>query len=209
MNATRPAAAVFLTLTLLSSAPPARAQRLGMPVWNSVGAGTGFLVALDAGFPKDRDTNYAIRAEAGVGPIRAGVSRGVFTGGSASGDQELTAVTGAFRMVGGGLNPVAMNTQAGYAHGADDVSVFKRYTASVGLGVNPPLTGFTLRPWISPGLRVTHRSGAESGTTTRFGVAGGLDATFGLLGGHVGFDREAGETTVGAGVHVAFGLPGS
>jgi hypothetical protein len=202
--------AVFMTMM----ASPGAAQIPGMPVWNNPTAGTGVVLSADFGNSSrpGEGTSYALRANLGLGRLNLGYSLGSQDPTESS---TSTGGTAALRLAGGGVLPLALNAQAGYASGDDDVSRRTRTTVAAGLSLKPPLPGLGLEPWISPGLRINHRpegASMDEGTHTRFGVAGGVNARFGLLGVHAAVDHEdtggrGGTTTVGLGVHLGLGLP--
>jgi hypothetical protein len=207
---------IIAALILLSLAAPARAQLLGLPVWNDPNTGTGITLSGDVGFP-DADgfgTVYAGRANLGVGGLQIGVTAGTH---EPEGSDRVSSLGGSLgvRLIGGTVLPFAINAQGGFSTEDSDVGRFTRATASIGLGVSTPVPGMALQAWLSPGVRfLRHPSGGVDGreTDTNFGAAVGASLGMGIVGIHVGVDYEnaAGdlsETTVGVGVHIGFKAP--
>lgn len=186
------------------------AQIGGIPLWNEPSDPGGVEIAGDVGFDSDEDVNmYAGRVQAGLGPLALGATIGVRDLEDPV-DIESYGATAALRLIVGGLNPLALNLQAGY--GADDIDTpdETRFSAAVGLSIVPPDLGFRLEPWISPGARMirTRVNGEWVDGDTRFALAGGVRATFGLLGLHVGADHvDKGDTSYGVGLHLRLGPP--
>jgi hypothetical protein len=186
----------------------------GMPVWNSPAAGSGVVLSGDYGHSDSpgAGSSYAVRGNVGVRRVNLGISLG---SPDPAASQNSTGGTMALRLAGGGISPLAINVQGGYAAGEDEISSRSRATLAFGLSLRPPLPGFSLEPWISPGLRMDHRpsgSPVDDGTDVRMGVAAGVNARFGLFGVHAAVDHEKaggdrGITVVGIGVHLALGIP--
>jgi hypothetical protein len=207
-----------LTLGVVASlAAPATAQWLGEPVWNRLEAG-GFVINADYAKP---NSNYGKGSTWGV-RVSWGLGTSTLTAGATSwkpeGAGSLTSIGGnaAFWLIGGTLLPIASpgiraNLQLGVAHTeAANVLVSPAsstaVTGAVGFGIRLPAPGFTVEPYLSPGIR--YRSVSGGGSSAEFGYAIGANADFGLLGVHLAFDNEkvkgGGNVGVfGVGAHVA------
>jgi hypothetical protein len=191
-------------------AGPARAQINGLPLWNEpVGSGS-LTFSGDVGAASDADgpPTWAGRAQAGFGSLSVGAALGV----TDPGDNEIGrfGTTAAWRFLGGGVAPLAMNVQGGYASDELDTGHRSRYSAAVGLSLSAGVPGFRIEPWISPGVRISRTTelGRPRGHVTRFGMAAGVSATMGLFGIHLGADHESnGDTIYGAGLHMRLNAP--
>src|SRR4029077_1602451 len=110
---------VALTLGLAAVwAPPAVAQWLGEPVWNSPSGGTGVTISGDYAHPNEgygKGNTWGGRASLGLSTIT--LTAGVASWKPAGATQSLTSVGGnvAFRLIGGSLLPFAINMQLGGA----------------------------------------------------------------------------------------------
>lgn len=209
----------LLTLGVAAGlATPAAAQWLGEPLWNSV-TGGGFTISADYGKPND---NYGSGSAWGA-RLSLGYRAATFTAGAANwrpggGGPSLTSVGGnvAVRLSGGPLLPtpspgLRANLQVGFGHTEVANQIFApasetMVTGAVGLGARLPAPGFSVEPYVSPGVRYRSYSGGTS--STEFGYAIGANITFRSFGAHFAYD---GETTkggpsvgvFGVGVHVA------
>jgi hypothetical protein len=199
-------------------AAPAAAQWIGVPVWNSPGAGSGITIAGDWGKPDSasgKGNTFGGRASLGIGTltVTAGIESYKPEGASSS----ITSIGGNFamRFIGGSLIPLSINLQGGAAHSDSTSSApaATRVIGAVGVAISLPTPGVSIEPYVSPGLRYTKFSTtAASSGNTNFGYAIGANLTFGTLGLHVAYDNEhrtgGGSTSVfGLGAHVSLRMP--
>lgn len=198
---------------VIGLATPLAAQWLGEPVWNSPKGGTGLTISGDYGHP---NADYG-KGNAWGGRASLGLSTITFTAGVASwkpagATTSLTSVGGnvAFRLIGGSLLPVAVNLQLGGASTNSSPATTTTLIGAAGLSVPLPTPGFSIEPYVSPGVRY-HNAGGGS-HTTNFGYAIGANLGFGLLGVHVAYDHERRSSTssgsvFGIGAHLGIHLP--
>jgi hypothetical protein len=205
--------ALILMLLPLSTAS---AQITGMPLWNDPHGGTGITISGDAGFPEPDGygTVLAVRANAGLGTLQAGLTAGTRNPDEGDNVSSFGATLGS-RLFGGPLVPIAVNLQGGFATEKPGEDRITRITAAAGAGLKLPVPGLNLQAWISPGVRFlrTPRLGGDGSLTKgEFGIAGGVNLGLGLIGLHVGVDHENApgdekNTTFGVGVHVNLKAP--
>jgi hypothetical protein len=189
----------MLTLGLMAGlAARAAAQWLGEPVWNSP-TGGGFVVSADYAKPDD---NYGGGTAWGA-RLSLGLGTATFTLGAANWEG-LTSIGGnvAIQLIGGTLLPIPSpgiraNLQVGVARTElANVVVSPSGTAvtgAVGVGVRLPAPGFSVEPYVSPGIRYHSQvsSGSGSGgSSTEFGYAIGANIGFGSWGVHLAYDNE-------------------
>lgn len=201
---------VLAGLAAAALGTPARAgaQIAGMPVWNSPKGGMGLTIAADFGWPDSSGgdgTTYAGRVVFGMSALTLSAMVGSRSPEGAGSVTEYGG-TAALRLIGGSLMPVSVNLQGGFGSASESSVTTTRGTLALGFAIDLPTPGFTLEPWVAPGLRLTH---AGSQTDTQFGIAGGLTIGLGMLGIHAAMDYEnlAGgghTTTLGLGAHLAF-----
>ena len=180
-------ATAFAALTL--AAVPASAQVAGLPVFNS-GVNSGITLNADLGLPNadaGKGKTWAGTGSIGAGPLGFtaiiasrkpdGASSQTWVGGTAN-----------LKLFGGPLIPVSINAQvgAGYgvAKGAGPLgSDLKQLNIPVGIGiaVNVPTPGLSIRPWIAPRMQYMRTSGGVDNHTTKFGMSAGVN--LGLVGG--------------------------
>ncbi len=213
-----------LTLGLTAFlAAPAAAQWLGTPIWNPKG-GTGLTIYGDYGKPStDANGGYAFGARAALGLGTLTLTAGLTSYEPEGFNDHATSYggTAAFRLIGGSLLPVALNLQVGAAHSGEVTSGTGTFLAqttvdgAVGFSVPLPTPGFTIEPYISPGIRYHKLSNVPVGTPdheTNFGWVIGGNLGFGLVGIHLAYDSEKfddGTThgVFGVGAHVGIRLP--
>ena len=204
-----------VTLAALGNPGRAFGQLIGMPVWNSPKDGTGLTIAADFGSPDSvggKGSAYAGRAVLGLSPLTVSATIGARNP-EAGANITQYGGTAALRLIGGSLVPVSVNVQSGIATFRQSSVRTIRGTAALGFAIEVPLPGMSVEPWVAPGLRVTHTGAAGSSgahTDTRFGVAGGLTISVGMLGLHAAIDYEsvAGgrhSTILGIGAQFAIG----
>jgi hypothetical protein len=195
---------------------PALAQIPGMPLWNDPHGGSGISLSAEAGFPEPDGygTVFAVRANAGLGTLQAGVTAG--TRNPDLGDNVSSfGVTLGSRIFGGPLVPLAVNLQGGFGTEKPGDDRITRITAAAGAGLKLPVPGLNMQAWIAPGVRFLRTPRIDDdGSLTKgeFGIAGGVNFALGLVGIHVGVDHENAEgderiTTFGIGAHVNLKAP--
>jgi len=184
-----------LTLSLAAVlSTPAAAQWLGQPVWNSI---TGGGLAISADYAKP-DDSYGGGTAWGA-RLSVGLATATFTIGAASWEG-LTSVGGnvAIRLIGGALLPIpSRGIRANLQVGAVQTELANvvvspsvtALTAAVGIGARLPAPGFSVEPYVSPGIRY-HSEVSAGGSSTEFGYAIGANVGFGSWGVHLAFDNE-------------------
>lgn len=184
--------ALTLTVAVALRVPPARAQFVGMPVWNTPSGRTGTTMAADHGRPDSENGKgnaWGARSSLSVGAFTITLG---YSGWKPDGTpQKLWSFggSGALRMMSSAL-PVAVNVQVGVVH-EDSVTTKAPHTAVTGaLGISVLLVNkqLNVEPYVSPGIR--YRDGTNVGGRTEFGYAVGANLGFGLVGVHLAFDRE-------------------
>ena len=203
-------------------AAPVAAQWLGEPVWNSPKGGTGLTIYADYGKPNDSygsGNAFGGRVSLGLGTLT--LTAGLSTYKSDSlGPDRITSYGGnaEFRLIGGSLLPVAVNLQVGAAHssavtsGTQTLPAETTVLGAVGLSVPLPTPGFSIEPYLSPGIRYHHYSNVTPDHETNFGWVIGGNLGFGLVGIHLAYDSEKfdnGTThgVFGVGANVGIKLP--
>ncbi len=205
-------------------AAPATAQWLGTPMWNSPKGGTGLTIYGDYGRPNTdagKGNAFGGRAALGLGTLT--LTAGVASWKPEAFNDRVTSYggTAAFRLIGGSLLPVAVNLQLGAAHSGEVTSGTQTFLAqttvdgAVGVSVPLPTPGFTIEPYLSPGIRYHKLSNVPAGTPdheTNFGWVIGANLGFGLVGIHLAYDSEKfddGTThgVFGVGANVGIKLP--
>jgi hypothetical protein len=192
---------VLVVLLAATLADPLAAQLNSMPVHYSPKGGTGFTVYGDFGKGLNEEsgenTAFAARAVLGVSAITLGVGVGTVNasipGLSSDENNFQWMAMAAFRILGGGPIPAAINIQAGYGRLATDSIAEVNVPVGVGLSVSAPVPGITLEVWGAP--RISYRRvtvGASSETQTGFGLSGGINFGFSIgLGGYVALDWQS------------------
>lgn len=200
------AAAVALVL-LGAAARPAAAQSLrGVPL-GVAPSGTGINLGVDYGSPdNDYDgggTAYGVTG--GVGFSRFGIAASV---GSIDPDNfnkasSYGAMVG-MRLIGGGLNPLAIGAQAGGTHAEVGGITTTTYNAGASVRFSPPL--FPLKPWGVAYYAMSDNDAMKDEVRMTLG----LDFNLMLgLGVHAAYDwGNDGGATWGIGAHFKFGVPG-
>ena len=216
---------------MLAAATPVGAQLNSIPVYTSPKAGTGIAVSADYGKGMNEESGQnralAARGTLGLGPFQLGAGIGTVNP-EISGERQDSfqwMATAALRLIGGGVMPLAINIQAGYgrveiAQDSTEVNI----PISVGVGLSPPIPGFSLELWAAPrysirDLKINDLSVSQNG----FGISAGVDLGFSMgLGVHAALDWEyLGEETgsvfdlpstkpavFGVGLSYNFKLPG-
>jgi opacity protein-like surface antigen len=180
----------LLALSALLAAAPLQAQVAGLPVFNS-GVNSGISLNADVGFPNadaGKGKTWAATGGVGLGPLG-------FTATLASrkpeglDGQTWAGATANLKVFGGPLIPVSVNAQVGVGYGVvkDGSPVpgedLKLLNVPVGLGiaVNIPTPGLSIKPWLAPRLQYMRSSGALDDSQTKFGLSAGVN--LGLVGG--------------------------
>jgi hypothetical protein len=135
--------AAVAALALGASAVAAHAQLPGLPVF-IVPAGTGFSVAADAGFADGANT-YALTGGVGLGRIGLSVSLGGSDIDVLDNTEATYGAQAGIRLFGGGLNPLAIGAQAGYASVDVGGKTSDRIPVGATIRFSPP--AFPLKPW--------------------------------------------------------------
>lgn len=221
------AAAVMLGLT----AAPVGAQLNSIPVYTSPKGGTGISIFADygKGLNDESGKNRALAARVVIGLAALQLGAGIGTvNPEIAGERENKfqwMATAALRLIGGGVMPLAVNIQAGYgrveiAQDSTEVNI----PISVGVGLSPPLPGFSLELWAAPRYSIRDlKIGDLSVSQNGFGISAGVNLGFSMglgvygaldweyLGAESGsvFDLPSTKPAVfGVGVSYNFKLPG-
>lgn len=200
---------------------PVTAQWFGMPAWNSPEGGGGITLSADYGrtdFNDDTDpfeaSSFGARGSLALG--RTTLALGVSRFDSEGTDPTITVVgaQAAFRVLGGGQLPVAVNLQAGVSRhgvidgGSQDVP---NWLAGVGISTTLPATPAEIEPYVSVSNR-WHRVSGASDSEANLGFVLGANVNFTTFGVHVAYDSESfeGDSRLGVfglGAHVTLRLP--
>ena len=180
-------ATALAALTL--AAVPASAQVAGLPVFNS-GVNSGITLNADLGLPNQdagKGKTWAFTGGLGAGPLgftATIASRKPEVGNS----QTWVGGTGNLKLFGGPLIPISINAQVGAGYGVDKGagplgSDLKQLVVPVGLGIalNVPTPGLSIKPWIAPRMQYMRTSGGVDNHQTKFGMSAGVN--LGLVGG--------------------------
>lgn len=212
---------------VLLLAAPAAAQVRGLPVYNP-GVPSGIGLYGDVGFANEnagKATTLGVTARAGFGPLGVTATVGRWNPAAAGADtRTVVGGTGNLRLFGGGILPVSLTLQGGYARltlpgaGAGTGGREERIPVGLGLAVSVPSPVVTIKPWIAPRLDVVRaRVGtgtlAVTETETNFGASGGIEVnTITGFGLHVAYDyvrvNGANAGTFGVGLHAGIKIPG-
>jgi hypothetical protein len=197
---------------------PAAAQVGGLPVFNS-GVNSGISLNFDYGMPNEDAGNgksLGFTGGAALGPIGFTATYASHTPDGADAQSWLGA-TANLKMFGGPLIPVSVNGQIGIGYSSQDVGLpedakFVSIPVGVGIALNIPTPGVSIKPWIAPRLQYTRSTGAFDDSDTRFGISAGVN--FGLVGGlnaRAAYDQvKIDDATVGTfsiGVGYNFNVP--
>jgi hypothetical protein len=193
------AAAVALVL-LGASVRPAAAQILaGVPL-GVAPSGTGIVLGLDYGDTEGGASAYGVTG--GFGFSRFGVAASV---GSLDPDNFNSATSygamAGMRLIGGGLNPLAVGVQGGVLSGEVGGLDAKAYNAGATVRFSPPL--FPLKPW---GV-VYYNMPEDASSEVRMSIGVDFNLLLGL-GVHAAYDWGDTGYIWGVGAHFKFGVPG-
>lgn len=191
--------AAAVALALGASAVAAHAQLPGLPVFPAP-SGMGFMVAADAGFG-DAANSYALTGGIAMGRLGFTASIGSSDFDVLNSSEVTYGAQAGIHLVGGGLNPLSVGVQAGYAGVDMGVETVNRIPVGANVRFTPPM--FPLKPW---GVAYYDLGDGEE---FRFSV--GVD--FNLLPGlglHAAYDwGDTGTEQLGAfysiGAHFKFG----
>jgi hypothetical protein len=186
-------------MMLGAAATPAGAQLNSIPVYTSPKGGTGISVSVDYGKGLNEESGknrgLAARGVIGLAMLQLGAGIGTVNPEIAGERQDKFQwmATAALRLIGGGVMPLAVNIQAGYgrveiAQDSTEVNI----PISVGVGLSPPLPGFSLELWAAPRYSVRDlKVGDLSASQNGFGISAGVDLGFSMgLGVHAALDWE-------------------
>jgi hypothetical protein len=189
--------AVIAAALLGAVAAPARAQLNSMPVFFSPKGGTGIVLYGDFGKglndESGKNTAWAARGVLGIGPVSAGGAVGTVNpevDGQRQNAFQWMAMA-AFRLLGGGPLPLAVNVQTGYGRLApSDTTSEVNVPVGLGVSLNAPTPGLSLEVWAAPRFTVRRvKVGDATETQTGFGLSAGVSAGFSSgLGGYVAVD---------------------
>ena len=206
---------VLLASTLVVlAAGTSTAQGLGMPLWNSPKGGTGLTISGDVAMPGEdygSGTAFGGRASVGFGAMTLGASVVSWKPDEVADSYTSLGATGAFRVIGGSLMPIALNLQVGAARvgetGPDPATT--RVTAGAGLSVALPTPGLAIEPYVSLSNRWTMQE--ELDTESGLGWTIGANVSFGMFGFHLAYDSEdylgVSQNTFGIGAHFSLRAP--
>jgi hypothetical protein len=214
---------VLALLATLALSRAARAQVLGLPVYN-VGTPHGIGLYADVGFPNgDYGKGVAVGAtgRVGFGFIGATATVATYNPKGPGGSTTSVGATGNFKVFGGPLVPLSVTLQGGAGYwkvaGATSATDLKNYHFPIGLGIalSIPNPALAIKPWIAPRLDINHaKIGSVSSTNTNFAISGGVELnTLGGLGLHAAYDWIKGDlgarpSIFSVGAHYAIRVPG-
>jgi hypothetical protein len=201
----------------ITTATPAAAQFLGMPVWNSPKGGTGITINGDYAKPNadwGKGNAFGARGSVGLGSLSLTAGFSSWKPEGASNSLKSLGGDAAFRVIGGTLLPVNVNLLVGGARTtASGVSGnITTLVAGGGVSVSLPTPGISIEPYVSLTNR-WHKTSGVTGTDSDFGWTVGANLGFGgFFGLHFAYDSESlgGGSTggiIGIGAHVALKAP--
>jgi opacity protein-like surface antigen len=225
--------ALVLSVAATVGASPARAQVLGIPVYNS-GIARGIGLYGDVGFPNaaaGKGTAFGLTGRAGFGPLGVTAIVSFFNPDGPAGSVTSVGGTGNLRVFGGPLVPLSVTLQGGVGYAkpdggvlpsnavspvgaalalnvpttvaSDEVSVL-HFPVGVGFALTIPNPVLAIKPWLAPRVDVTRtKVNGVSDTDTQFALSGGLE--FNLLSG-LGFHAAYDYRTGGSSHPGVFGV---
>jgi len=221
------AAVLTLVLSVAATvgASPARAQVLGIPVYNS-GIARGVGLYGDVGFPNaaaGKGTAFGLTGRAGFGPLGVTAIISSFNPDGPVGSVTSVGGTGNLRVFGGPLVPLSVTLQGGVGYakpdrllpndGVDEVSVL-HFPVGVGFALTIPNPVLAIKPWLAPRVDVTRtKTNGVSETDTKFALSGGVELNLlSGLGLQAAYDYRTGGSShpgvFGIGAHYTFRVPG-
>jgi opacity protein-like surface antigen len=214
---------LILPVAATVGASPARAQVLGIPVYNS-GIARGLGLYGDVGFPNaaaGKGTAFGLTGRAGFGLLGVTAIVSSFNPDGPAGSVVSVGGTGNLRVFGGPLVPLSVTLQGGVGYAkpdngllpSDEVSVL-HFPVGVGFALTIPNPVLAIKPWLAPRVDVTRtKINGVSDTDTQFALSGGVE--FNLLSGlglHAAYDYRTGGSrhpgVFGIGAHYTFRVPG-
>lgn len=192
--------AAAVALVLLAAGRPAAAQILnGVPL-GTAPSGTGIVLGVDYGNPDHGDAAYGLTGGVGFSRFGIAASVGSLDLGNASNATNYGGMVG-MRLIGGGLNPLAIGAQAGVLSTDLSAGSLTSYNAGANVRFSPPL--FPLKPW---GV-VYYSMPKDASSELRFSAGVDFNLVLGL-GLHAAYDWGDSGHTWGVGAHFKFGVPG-
>ena len=186
----RTLAVAFAAASLV--AVPARAQVLGLPVYGA-GVGSGISLNADYGFltvdpGASKAKTIGLTGGVALGPLGVTATYASTNPDGAGDNQSSLGATANMKVFGGPLIPVSVNAQVGvgywkvkdgFAPGVDQK--FVNVPVSLGIALNIPTPGVSIKPWIAPRMQYTRSTGGADDSQTKFGISAGVN--LGLIGG--------------------------
>ena len=213
---------LILPVAATVGASPARAQVLGIPVYNS-GIARGIGLYGDVGFPNaaaGKGTAFGLTGRAGFGLLGVTAIVSSFNPDGPAGSVVSVGGTGNFRVFGGPLVPLSVTLQGGVGYAkpdgvlpSDEVSVL-HFPIGVGFALTIPNPVLAIKPWLAPRVDITRtKINGGSDTDTQFALSGGLELNLlNGLGLHAAYDYRTGGSShpgvFGIGAHYIFRVPG-
>ena len=170
---------------------PAQAQVFGLPVYGS-GVGSGISLNADYGFNTFDPSGNKAKTIGLTGGVALGPLGVTATYASMNPDvgnnQSSVGATANMKLFGGPLIPISVNAQLGagywkvkdgFAPGVDQKYV--NIPASLGISLNIPTPGLSIKPWIAPRVQYIRSTGGADDHKTKFGMSAGVN--LGLVGG--------------------------
>ena len=168
---------------------PASAQVAGLPVFNS-GVNSGISLNFDYGKPNEdagKGSAWGLTGGLALGPVGLTATYAKSSP-DVGDDSNWLGATANLKLFGGPLIPVSVNGQVGlgywnikdgFAPGVDLKTV--NIPVGVGIALNVPTPGLSIKPWIAPRMQYTRTSGDTDDSETNFGISAGVN--LGLVGG--------------------------
>ena len=183
----RTATTAFAALVL---AAPASAQVGGLPVFNS-GVNSGISLNVDYGKPNadaGKGRTWAFSGGVALGPIGVTATYAATKPEGALDATDWLGATANLKLFGGPLIPVSVNGQVGLGYSQQDGAGpggtdLKMVNIPVGIGIalNVPTPGLSIKPWIAPRMQYMRTSGGIDDSQTKFGISAGVN--LGIVGG--------------------------
>ena len=173
-------------------AVPARAQVLGLPVYGA-GVSSGISLNADYGFDtfepgSAKAKTIGLTGGVALGPLGVTATYASTNPEGAGNNQTSFGATANMKVFGGPLIPISVNAQVGAGYwvlkGAGPLGQdLKKVNIPVSLGIalNIPTPGVSIKPWIAPRMQYTRSTGGVDNSQTKFGISAGVN--LGLIGG--------------------------
>ena len=173
-------------------AVPARAQVLGLPVYGA-GVSSGISLNADYGFDtfepgSAKAKTIGLTGGVALGPLGVTATYASTNPEGAGNNQTSFGATANMKVFGGPLIPISVNAQVGAGYwvlkgagplGQDLKNV--NIPVSLGIALNIPTPGVSIKPWIAPRMQYTRSTGGVDNSQTKFGISAGVN--LGLIGG--------------------------